>query len=191
MRRELALALLLDLIGAGAVLLIAPRHWQSVTLERAGRPPVTLAVTGRTLDGAPTALAVAALAAVVALLATRGLLRRVIGLALAAVGVVVLWRSLAGASAVSAAHARDLVAARHPASVDGAVRIAVHSGWAWASAVAAAAVLAAGLLVTLRGHRWQGMSARYEAPAVDDETARARADLSMWNALDRGDDPTS
>ena len=60
-----------------------------------------------------------------------------------------------------------------------------------------------GVLVASRGHRWGGMSAKYDAPvddgtaadrqdsAEDAERARLRADASLWSALDRGDDPTN
>jgi uncharacterized membrane protein (TIGR02234 family) len=57
-------------------------------------------------------------------------------------------------------------------------------------------VIVAGVLVALRGHRWGAMSAKYQPPSArtmtdeDAARARARADASMWSALDRGDDPT-
>jgi hypothetical protein len=47
----------------------------------------------------------------------------------------------------------------------------------------------AGALIVWRGHRWQVMSARYEAQP-DREAEQARAAASLWTALDRGEDPT-
>ena len=191
MRRAFAAALLLDLIGAGLALLVSTRTWQSVSIERAGLLPVRLHLSGRAVDGAVTALAVAALAAVVAVVATRGLLRTAAGVLVALVGSAMVWRSFAASSAISAGRARSIAAQRHRAVVGGRIHVEVTSAWAWTSALAGLFVLAAGVWVALRGRQWVAMSARYEAPPIDDETARARKDLSMWNALDRGDDPTS
>jgi uncharacterized membrane protein (TIGR02234 family) len=191
MRRAYATALLLDLVGAAVVLLVSTRAWQAVTIDRAGLVPIHFVMKGRTVDSAATALAVVALAAVVAVVATRGALRRVVGGVLALVGAATVWASLAALPAVSSGRARSVAADRHLPSTGGTVHVAVTSVWAWLSAAAGVLVLAAGLWIALRGHTWQAMSARYEAPAADDETARARRDLSMWNALDRGDDPTS
>jgi uncharacterized membrane protein (TIGR02234 family) len=57
-------------------------------------------------------------------------------------------------------------------------------------------IVLAGAIVCLRGGRWAAMSARYSAPQAaggrtTDRDADARAQASMWSALERGDDPTS
>jgi uncharacterized membrane protein (TIGR02234 family) len=73
-------------------------------------------------------------------------------------------------------------------------QVTVHAGWPWLTAACGLLVLLAGLLVAVRGHRWSVMSARYETPVtgrVDDEQARQRVNTSLWQALDRGDDPTT
>jgi uncharacterized membrane protein (TIGR02234 family) len=191
-RRESAAALLLDLLGAGLALLVSTRTWQSVVIERPGLVPVHLGVHGRAVDGSVTALAVAALASVVAVLATRGVLRRAVGALVLLVGAATVWRSLHALSAISTARARSLAAQHHAvASATAHARVHVTPAWPWTSALAGLLIVLAGSLVALRGHRWQAMSARYEAPAAEDERTRARADLSMWKALDRGEDPTS
>ncbi|MGH8962123.1 MAG: Trp biosynthesis-associated membrane protein [Jatrophihabitantaceae bacterium] len=195
-RGEYGLALLVLLIGAAGALLISTRNWQSVLTPRP-RPfgDDVLHLNGRTVDAAPTALALVALAGVIAVIATRGLIRQIIGTVIALAGLLLIWRSLADLGAVSASRARSLVEDRHSGVEVGAAHISVTSAWAVTSAVCGALVLVAGLLVALRGHRWGVMSAKYEAPsarapAADAEQARARADASMWSALDRGDDPT-
>jgi uncharacterized membrane protein (TIGR02234 family) len=74
---EYGAALVLDLVGSAGALLIAARSWQHVVTPRPaplGRD--VLALSGRTVDSAPTALALVALAGVVAVIATRGSLRR-------------------------------------------------------------------------------------------------------------------
>jgi len=205
-RGEYALALLFDLVGAGAALLISTRHWQSVLTPRP-RPfrDDLLQVAGRTVDAAPTALALVALAGVIAILATRSWARRVVGVVVALAGVGLIWRSLTGLQAIGVSRARSLVEDKHPGVQLGSAipGVSVHSGWAVLSCICGALVLLGGGLVAWRGHRWGAMSAKYEAPggdgqaagrhdsAEDLERARLRADASMWSALDRGDDPTN
>jgi uncharacterized membrane protein (TIGR02234 family) len=190
--RPFALALLLQLIGAGAALLVAARTWQTVTTPRP-RPAHAdvLRLSGRTVDSAPTALALVALAGVVAVLATRGVVRRVIGAVLATVGMALLWRAVASAGAVSAGRARDLVTDRHPTVNAAAVVPQVETSAAWPvlTGLCGVSVLVAGLLIAWRGHRWQVMSARYEAP-VDPQQQQTKAATALWTALDRGEDPT-
>lgn len=194
MRRSAAFAgaLVLDLLGAGGALLISSRPWQTVTTPRPSplRADV-LELSGRTVDAASTALALVALAGVVAVLATRGIGRRVVGAVLAFAGVGLVWRALVSVHAVSTARARTLVTERHPTvSADAVVpRVVVHSVWPVLSLVCGVLVAVAGVLIVWRGHRWQAMSARYDAPP-DHEADQARAAASLWTALDRGEDPT-
>jgi uncharacterized membrane protein (TIGR02234 family) len=187
-----AAALVLDLLGAGGALLISSRAWQTVTTPRPSplRADV-LGLSGRTIDAASTALGLVALAGVVAVLATRGIGRRVVGAVLALAGVGLVWRALVSVHAVSAARARTLVTDHHPTvSADAVVpRVAVHSVWPVLSLFCGVLVAVAGALIVWRGHRWQVMSARYEAQP-DREAEQARAAASLWTALDRGEDPT-
>jgi uncharacterized membrane protein (TIGR02234 family) len=64
-------------------------------------------------------------------------------------------------------------------------------------ATAGAAVTAlAGTVVTARGRRWAALSRRYETPAtrdqaaVDDPAPATAPGPELWDALDRGEDPT-
>lgn len=208
-RVEYGATVLVDLVGAGCALLVSTRSWQSVLTARP-RPfrDDLLEVSGRTLDAAPTALALVALAGVIAVVATRGWPRRVIGGVVAAAGVALVWRSLAGLGAIGAERARALVSDRHPGVQVGAAvpQVSVHASWAVLSAICGVLVLAAGALVAARGQRWGAMSAKYDRPAGGTgpegdagpeqlsaegvERARRRAEASLWSALDRGDDPT-
>lgn len=193
MRRyaEFGVALLLDLVGAAGALLVATRGWQTVRTPGAFRADV-LDVSGRTVDSSPTALALVALAGVVAVLATRGTVRRAVGAVLALAGAGLIWRSAVSAGAMSAADARDIVASKHKTvPVDDVVpHVTVHAAWPVLSLVAGVLIAAAGVLIAARGHRWQAMSRKYEAqPAPSEDPAKAAT--SMWSALDRGEDPTS
>jgi uncharacterized membrane protein (TIGR02234 family) len=200
-RTEFAVAILLDLLGGAGALLIAGRAWQTARTPRP-RPLAddVLNLTGHTVDSAGTALGLVALAGVVAVLATRGAARRIVGGVLALAGALLVWRSIAGLAAISAGRARTLVRERHSGvGVDPTVvaHLTVHVQWPVLSLVCGVLILAGGLLVSVRGPGWGSMSARYEVPsgrspsAEDVAADRARANASMWTALDRGDDPTS
>ena len=186
-----AVALLLDLVGAGVALLAATRHWQTITLVRSAPfPSVTKQVTGRTIDAAPTALALVALAGVVAVLATRGVVRRIVGIVLALAGAALIWRAVGSAGAVSLGRAADLVGG--PFTDTGFPlhgHVASHVVWPAVTGVCGVFVTVSGALIAWRGHRWQVMSSRYEAqPAQDDGASKAVA--TLWSKLDRGEDPT-
>ena len=187
-----ALAIGLEVVGAGLALLISLRDWQTVTTGRPGRGPDVLDLNGRTVDSASTAIALVALAGVVAVLATRGVLRRVVGGLVAVAGAGLVWRAALALSPVSAARARSLVASHHQTvSTSGTVpRVAVHSVWPVLSLLCGVLVLAAGALIAGRGHRWQVMSARYEAAPDAAAEDQAKAAATMWRALDEGNDPT-
>jgi uncharacterized membrane protein (TIGR02234 family) len=187
-----ALAIALEVLGAGVALLLSLRDWQTVTTPRAGRPPDVLGLDGRAVDSASTAIALVALAGVVAVLATRGVIRRLVGALVVLAGAGLVWRASVALSPISAARARSLVRDRHETvNTAGVVpRVDVHAVWPALSLVCGFFVLASGALIALCGHRWQVMSARYEptpAAAGDDQ---AKAAATLWRALDEGDDPT-
>jgi uncharacterized membrane protein (TIGR02234 family) len=193
MRRHVrfALVLLMDVLAAGAALLLATQHWQTITTARpAPLHDDVLQVSGRTVDAAPTALALVALAGVVAVLATRGSVRRVVGVVLALAGLGLIWRA-AAAGAVSTSRARALVADHHP-TVDmsrATPHVVTHPLWAALTIGCGVLVALAGAALAMWGHRWLVMSARYDAaPSRPADPAKAAA--SLWSALDRGEDPT-
>jgi uncharacterized membrane protein (TIGR02234 family) len=187
----LALALLLDLLGAGATLLVATRHWQTISTPTPLRDDV-LDVSGRTVDTAPTALALVALAGVVAVFATRGVLRRVVGGVLVLAGLGLIWRAAAAASAVGVQRARALVAEHHTTVEVSRLtpHVATHPLWPALTVCGGVLVAAAGAAIAVWGHRWVVMSTRYEAAPTPQADA-TKAAASLWNALDRGEDPTS
>jgi uncharacterized membrane protein (TIGR02234 family) len=195
-RIQFGVALALQLIGAGAALLVSTREWQTIRTPREGLPVDVLGVSGRNLDSAPLAFALVGLAGVVAILATQGPLRRAIGLLVALAGAALIWRSATSLAAVSAGRARDLVRSKHPrVTLSNTLipSVSTHPIWGVLSIASGVVVVAAGVLIAVRGGHWAAMSARYERPAAEPDVERDRlvADRSMWNALDRGEDPTS
>lgn len=184
---------LLVLGGAGA-LLASGRAWQTVTAPRP-RPfaDAVVDVSGRTLEPAVAALGVVALAGVVAVLATRGIVRRIVGGLLVGAAIGLAIAALAGMQSVSARHARSLVTdARTAAGLDPtrAPHVAVHTVWPALVLVCALVVLLGGAAIAAWGHRGLALSTRYEAPAARADAEAQRTSTALWNDLDRGHDPT-
>ena len=195
---EYAVALVLDLVASGGALLVGGRTWQVVTTPLANRADV-LDLDGRSVDPASTALALVALAGVVAVLATRGPVRRVVGAVIGLAGAGLVWRAVESFDAISVARARRFVADRHKTIGVSSTppHVEVHTVWPILVLACGVLVLLAGLFIAWRGHRWGAMSARYENRSVAEDAAPLAADnpqkaaASLWTALDRGEDPTS
>lgn len=212
-RREYALVLLLGLAGAVCVLLSVRQGWARVVTP-APQPlsATTVSVRGQDLVPVAGALGLAALAGLAAVLATRGLARRLVGVALAAFGVgaavsvsvylgpatVLAAAAAAGgtssqADSVTGGSAPGAAVAGNATPGIAGVRLAGHvtmAGvpWRWAVLLGALAVVAAGLLVAWRGPTWPVMSSRYDQPAA--QRARPADTATWWDSLSQGVDPT-
>lgn len=183
-RRELTLVVLGCAVAAGLVLLGTGRDWLVEVVPRpAPMPDLVQRRTGGELRAWLPALGWVALAAAGALLATRGLARRLVGVVL----------GLAGAGV--AAGAATLLA-----------REQVGPGWPLVVTVAGLLLAAAGVLVVWRGAGWPAMGARYQrtaAPARVGGRDPGGANPGgrgpggpdrpedLWEALERGEDPTT
>ena len=87
MRREFGLVLLLGAAGAGLVVLAVRQTWaQAIFVPPRPLPAQDISVTGQQLVPLASALALAALACLAAVIATRSAARRVAGVLLAALG---------------------------------------------------------------------------------------------------------
>ena len=186
-RREYGLALLAGAVGAGLILLAVRQRWaQAVFTPPKPLTPQVVSVSGADLVPLAGALAVAALAGLAAVIATRGVLRQAAGVLLALFGVgagAAVTTTVTAASVVSVAAGR--VGSPESAAVSGAAGSttsgssggaavvvagaaghAVMTGTPWRAAVLAGALLVflAGLATVLRGARWPVMSARYDLP---------------------------
>ncbi|NUP60893.1 MAG: Trp biosynthesis-associated membrane protein, partial [Nonomuraea sp.] len=63
--------------------------------------------------------------------------------------------------------------------------------WPVVAGLGAVLLLAGGVFAALRGRGWAGMSARYDrGGAGEAPSRRVHEDRELWDALDRGDDPT-
>jgi hypothetical protein len=164
-----AVAVVACVVGAGLALLATSRTWALETEVRpAPLPPLRTARTGADLLPWLPALAFVALAGAGALLATRGLVRAVVGVLLILSGV-----GLAGGATTRLAEGASPT-------------------WTLVATLGGVLVGAAGTLALVHGRAWPGMAARYDrpAPAPTGEALRPVSKADLWDALDRGDDPT-
>jgi uncharacterized membrane protein (TIGR02234 family) len=187
----LATTLLLMAAAAGLVVAAASRDWETVRVNRV-RPlrDLVIGVRGRTVEAGLIPLAVVLLAAILAILATSALPRRIVGGAVALLGAALLWRGA--------------VAATGADNVNVASSYVTTSARIWPLLVAIAGVLVAGcgVWVVYRGARWPGMSRKYETPAqadamadsasqkISDESVTELSDDAAWTRMDHGEDPT-
>jgi uncharacterized membrane protein (TIGR02234 family) len=181
-RRELAVALLLGAAGAGVVFLASRQGWAQVrTAPPKPLPASQVTVTGSALVPYSGALALAGLATLAAVLASRGLARRLTGLLLVAIGASLAASAftVTSAAAISAASsnvgpgtagAGSVTNGNGPAvsvpNVAGAAPQVTFSagGWQALVVIGAVAIIAAGVLVVWRANRMAVMSGRYDSP---------------------------
>jgi uncharacterized membrane protein (TIGR02234 family) len=214
-RREMVLVLLLGVAGAGLVFLAVRQDWAHVrTAAPRPLPGSDSPVTGQDLVPAAAALAVAALASLAAVLATHGIARRLVGLALTGFGAGI---AAAVSLRVTAADAIAAVAGRAAspgaagsgtaggAPGGGAPPVAGFSAhvvmtalpWHLLALAGAAAMAGTGLLVAWRAAGWPVMSGRFDPPerirprpASPAPVPAARDAAAIWESLSRGEDPT-
>ncbi|HWC35142.1 MAG TPA: Trp biosynthesis-associated membrane protein [Mycobacteriales bacterium] len=170
-------------IGGVLVLLASGRVWAAATVRVPAAPVSRVAVTGHAVEPSLPALGIALLALAAGVIAARGVLRRVVGLVVVAVGGAALAVAVAGRGAVS----RALTA--HEVGDAGVPVHGTANGW-WVMAAAGALVaIVAGALVVVRSRGWAALGSKYEAPSRQQPVAVDTAE-SAWAALDRGEDPT-
>jgi uncharacterized membrane protein (TIGR02234 family) len=185
-RRELTLADAGCAIAGAAALFAAGRRWAHYVVVGGGH--VNGGPSGHDVAAGASALGLVVLAGVVALPATRGWLRRAVGLVVLAAG--------AGTIALAAHVLADPRAAGSFSgyvgffSYSGDPKIALRAtGWPWVDVGAGALALVVGGFAMLRSGGWPAMGRRYESGG---KAARPASDAaSMWDRLDHGDDPTA
>ena len=212
MRREFTLVLLAGAAGAGLVLLAVRQAWAyAIFTPPRPLPAQDISVTGQQLVPLAGALALAALACLAAVIATRSVARRAAGVLLAVLGAGAAAAASAGvrASAVLAAARASALAGPLGGSTTsgspsgGAVHEIVIAGpgqvilagapWRAAAIAGAVVIMLAGLATVWRGPRWPVMSARFERSSRADGAASPdqRSSAEMWESLSRDVDPTA
>ena len=187
-RRQFGAAIVACVAGAGLILLALRQGWARVdyTAPRP-LPSGSIPVSGQDLLPAASALALTALACMAAVIATRGVARRVAGVVMAGLGawIAVLVSGPVHDASVLAAASGQAAAGGFAGSLPGgnsaisggvpsggglpaigqASRVVLTSGpWRAAVLIGAVAVIAAGLAAAWRGPRWAVMSARFDQP---------------------------
>jgi len=211
MRREFTLALMLGAVGAGLILLATRQAWaHAVFVAPRPLPAEDFSVSGQEIVPLASALALAALACLAAVIATRSVARRAVGVLLAVLGAG------AGAAVTTGVQASAVLAAArasasngtvggsttsgnspgnatHPIVIAGSSGHAIMAGAPWRAVaiVGAVAIILAGLATMGRGPRWPVMSARFDRPGQRSAEPQKRADSAiMWESLSRDIDPT-
>ena len=210
MRRQFGLILLLGAAGAALVVFAVRQTWaRAVFTPPHPLPAQEISVTGQQLVPLAGALALAALACLAAVIATRSAARRVAGALLAVLGAAAAVAAGTGirASNVLTTAQADAAAgalggsttggassggASHAVVIAGSPGHALVTGASWQAAaiVGAAAIVLAGLVTVWRGPRWPVMSARFERPGQQ-QRPRAADSATMWESLSRDLDPTA
>lgn len=175
--------------GAALVLLAAGRDWFTVTYG-----PRKVAVSAAELVPALGPAAWAALAAVVAVLATRGVWRRIVGAVMTLCGAGAMAWAWQGSRAGAAL---EVAARQIPLAEPGALHSAPAAAWPLVAGAGGLLLACAGVVAAVRGAGWPGMSDRYErrgsgpAPAAGAaSTGGAPSERALWDAIDLGADPT-
>lgn len=140
-------------------------------------------VSGRTAAPLTAAAGIVALAGAASIPAARGRGRQLAGVLLVVAGVAGAVEALIRRGTAQRDVRHQLPAG---AKVDG-------SGWAYLAFVGALLLIAVGAAMMARGARWPSLSARYENASGRTSTpagSRPPGEAGMWDALDRGDDPT-
>ncbi|MFD3515122.1 TIGR02234 family membrane protein [Streptomyces sp. NPDC058657] len=192
-RRSLAAALLLGALGATVVLISSGQIWTSGTATVPGIGAKNLDADGQAITGAPAALAIVALAALVAVFAVRRAGRVLVSALLALSGAGTVAAALLGAGDHKAL---DEQAATLSGDLAATVESVTRTGWPYVTAAGGLLLLLAGLLALRFGGKWPGMGGRYEREGGPRTRHQARRPADperpeeLWKALDRGEDPT-
>ena len=197
-KRQYSYALLAGAVGAVVVLFAVREQWaQAVFSPPKPLTPEVVNVSGTDLVPVAGGLGLAALAALVGVIATRGWVRRAIGALLAVFGAGAGAAVLTGVSAQTVLSvAVGKVASPESAALSGAAgsttsgssgasalvltgdnghAIMTSAPWQVAVIIGALLIFAAGVATALRGQDWPVMSARYDAPVGRAEPAAAQA----------------
>lgn len=191
-RREYGSVLVVLALAAIAVVISYGATWISATVpvfRGESTPTRVVDLTGSMLIGTGGAAGWVALASAAGIIATRTWGRAAIGVVAAVAGAA------AGIPAVAFILSRGPLVAE---ALQGDEAVAIEGNAWWLVAVLAGlAVMVAGLITAIRGRRWPVLSTRYEragSPRRTPDTTQAagtpRESLQMWDALDRGEDPT-
>jgi uncharacterized membrane protein (TIGR02234 family) len=194
-RRELTVAVLLAVAGGAILLLVASRGWVGLRVDRkAPLPPLHRTIDGSDAQPLLYALGLVGLAGAVAILATRRIGRIVVGVLLVATGLLTLQRTISDLNGMSPAHVLSLLEDAGPVvgvATGAHTVVDLQLGWMIAALIGSVLMALAGLLTVARAGAWPVMGKRYERAGGGSKPAAAATDRTLWDAMDRGEDPTT
>lgn len=182
-RRGLGLACLGLAAAAGLVGGASALTWYTVT--PAGRAPVGF--TGAQVSPSLAGFALVALAGVAALVATGGIVRRIVAGLLAVAGAVVAWTGVVALTR-TAYTLGGLPADLPPAATSSPPALDITAA-PWLAVAGGIVLVAVGTVVALREPRLSRLGSRYAAPAA--RRVEVDPDRAAWQDLDAGRDPTA
>jgi uncharacterized membrane protein (TIGR02234 family) len=181
--------IVLGILGAGALALFAvTRAWATATVRTPGVPIDTVEASGA--DGAPVLviLAIVVVAAGLAVVASGGWVRQLVGLTIAAVAACAAVRALSldiGGAPIARALRES------PANLGAVHPVPDVSSWPVVATVAFGVAALLGSCVVAFGRQWPRMGSRYDRPAsAPPEQRELLEEADVWRALDDGHDPT-
>jgi uncharacterized membrane protein (TIGR02234 family) len=181
MRIKYRNSLLLLFVSSIIVIVVAGQTWAKVWYEDPGFPVVSLTLSGRQLDPLLSGLGAAAIAGILGIVASRGILRRIFGAVLILLGIGIIYSALS----IKAGIHSDI----EPLIADVVGRDVTNFQYTfnslfWVATLAGQGVVVSGLLFLLINYDGSKMSNRYERNQDPEQ------ELSPWVALDLGIDPT-
>jgi hypothetical protein len=178
-RRGLTLAAAACALSGGVLLLAAGRVWLRYDIPQSGVADRPATATGHVVASSSPTLGLVILAGVLVLPATRGIVRRLAGVMIALAGLGVTYLAaltiVLTTNQVPGPNASDYLNGRVTA-------------WAWIAGVGGLVGVTGGLLTTIASRAWPSMGRRYEQGG---SPSRDTSEVSMWDRLDDGDDPTA
>jgi uncharacterized membrane protein (TIGR02234 family) len=185
-RRIVAYLVVLGVLLVGAVLCLVGSGMSWGAAQRADLVRTEVAVAGGDLVPVGRAVGLLGLAAVVAVHATRGWGRRLVGVLLGVAGgavVLMTYAKLLELPNYILQHVEGPTGSGEYVSASAAI------GGPQLTALGGALIAAAGIALVALGPRWPSMDVRYERPAAS-RPANESSERTAWDALDRGEDPT-
>ena len=184
---------LLGLVTSGLIIIAAfavPWATASVPLVSGLSGSLTeITFAGRELLGLAAGMGWVGLAAVAGIFATRGWGRVIIGMVVVVAGLV----TIVGSIGFGVDPEPALVGALSDRLSGGAPEQWSSTPWWLLGLIGGLGLAAVGVLTLARGRTWPGLSRRYERATKIKTTGPGgpMSSLTAWDALDRGEDPTT
>jgi uncharacterized membrane protein (TIGR02234 family) len=176
------------LVAGGLAFVAAGRAWVTAAIGDGEGPGASFELTGSDVAPAAGALGVVIVAAALAVLASGGWFRRVIGLVVVLVSGGGAWATFTDpGDAIDRTVAESVTfSTGEPVASDGTI-------WPWVALAAFGVAAVLGAMVARYGAAWPTMGRRYEAPGTgpsDEAAAPEQTEADLWKSLDHGIDPT-